>query len=188
VSLQPGTVNEMFTYWEILGRLTGKRNHARRMISQFKSSNAEFKELTVSKSHKKRVYFEAIHNKMKTFTPHSMAIFALESAGGINVASDASAVRNTNIASYGKERILSHAANIDVYLAQYGAMNRPTVEMIKQEPGFNVIKAVATDQIYIVDEKIVSRPTMRLLDGIYEIGTYLYPAIFDARASKILKK
>jgi iron complex transport system substrate-binding protein len=58
--------------------------------------------------------------------------------------------------------------------------------MIKQEPGFNVIKAVAADRIYLVDEKIVSRPTMRLLEGIYTIGRYLYPDVFDDRALNIL--
>jgi iron complex transport system substrate-binding protein len=188
VSLQPGTIHEMFTYWAILGILTGKQDRAQRLISHFKKSIAEFKDLTGSRINKKRVYFEAIHSKMKTFAPDSMAIFALESAGGTNIASDANPVRNTNIAYYGKERILSRASEIDVYLAQYGAMNRPTVSIIKQEPGFNIIKAVAMDQIYIIDEKIVSRPTMRLLEGVYKIGKYLYPEDFDDGALKILKK
>ena len=187
VSLQPGTIDEMFTYWEILGILTGKQEQARELISRFKKSNAGFKQLTGARTTSKRVYFEAVHSKMKTFAPDSMAIFALESAGGINIAADASPVRNTNIAYFGKERLLSRASEIDVYLAQYGAMNRPTVALIKQEPGFNIIKAVAMDQIYIIDEKIVSRPTLRLLEGVYKIGKYLYPEIFDARASKILK-
>jgi len=188
VSLQPGTIEEMFTYWTILGLLTGKRDQAQGMIARFKHSIDEFKKLSRLGVNRKRVYFEAIHNKMKTFTADSMAIFALESAGGINIAADAKPVRNTNIAYYGKERILSRASEIDVFLAQHGAMNRPTVSIIKQEPGFHIIKAVAMDQIYIIDEKIVARPTMRLLEGIYRIGTYLYPAIFDERASKILIK
>jgi iron complex transport system substrate-binding protein len=188
VSLQPGTIDEMFTYWEALGILTGKQDRAQQLISQFNKSIDEFKNLTRFQINRKRVYFEAIHSKMKTFTPDSMAIFALESAGGINIATDANSVRNTNIAYYGKERILSRAPEIDVYLAQYGTMNRPTVSIIKQEPGFNIIKAVALDQIYIVDEKIVSRPTLRLLEGIYTIGKYLYPEIFDAEASKILNR
>jgi iron complex transport system substrate-binding protein len=187
VSLQPGTIDEMFTYLAVLGILTGKQHRAQQLILHLKKSIGEFKKLTESRIRRKRVYFEAIHSKMKTFAPDSMAIFALESAGGINIAADAKSVRNTNIAYYGKERILSHAPDIDVYLAQYGTMNRPTVSMIKQESGFNNIKAVAMDQIYIVDEKIVSRPTMRLLEGIYTIGKYLYPEIFDAGASKILK-
>jgi iron complex transport system substrate-binding protein len=65
-------------------------------------------------------------------------------------------------------------------------MNRPTVSMIKAEPGFNVIKAVDNDQIFIIDEQIVSRPTLRLLEGIYEIGKILYPDVFNEKANKIL--
>jgi len=185
VSLQPGTIDEMFTYFAVLGILTGKQDRARQLTLHFKKSIAEFNNLTGSQVNRKRVYFEAIHSKMKTFAPDSTAIFALETAGGINIAADADPVRNTNIAYYGKERILSRAAEIDVYLAQYGTMNRPTVSIIKQEPGFNIIKAVAMDQVYIVDEKIVSRPTMRLLEGIYTIGKHLYPGIFDDRALEI---
>jgi iron complex transport system substrate-binding protein len=190
VSLQPGTVDEIYVYWEILGMLTGKQKKARGLITGFKRSVAEFEALTGSRSNaqRKRVYFEAIHSKMKTFAPDSMAIFALESAGGINVAADAKPVRKTNIAYYGKERILSQASQIDVYLAQFGSMNRPTVSMIKTEPGFQVIKAVKRDQVYIVDERIVSRPTMRLLDGIYRIGTILYPEDFDKEGAAILSR
>jgi iron complex transport system substrate-binding protein len=50
--------------------------------------------------------------------------------------------------------------------------------MIKNEPGYQVIKAIRQNQIYIIDETIVSRPTLRLLNGIYEIGNRLYPETF----------
>jgi iron complex transport system substrate-binding protein len=116
-----------------------------------------------------------------------MAIFALESAGGMNVARDARPVRKTNIAFYGKERILSHAGEIDVYLAQYGAMNTPSIALIKNEPGFQAIKAVKNNEIYILDERVVSRPTMRLLVGIFEIGKILYPDVFNEKGLEILK-
>ena len=179
VSLQPATVREMYEYWKILGVLTGRQAQASEMILHFQNISASLKALSSSIVVKKRVYFESIHNKMKTFSPDSMAIFALETAGGINVAGDARPVRKTNIAGYGKERILSRATQIDVYLAQYGAMNRPTVSMIKNEPGFNAIKAVRDNQIFLIDEQIVSRPTLRLLEGIREIGKILYPNVFN---------
>ena len=51
--------------------------------------------------------------------------------------------------------------------------------MIKDEPGFKAIKAVNNHQIYIIDEQIVSRPTLRLLEGIQQIGRILYPDVFD---------
>ena len=177
-SLQPGSVTDMYTYWMILGRLTGKEESAKKMIDHFKVAVSSLRFITEKLVVKKRVYFEAIHSKMKTFSPGSMTIFALETAGGINVAADAKPVRKTNIAAYGKERILSHAREIDVFLAQFGAMNRPTVSQISNEPGFQAIKAIKENQVYIIDEKIVSRPTMRLLKGIYEIGSKLYPELF----------
>lgn len=180
VSLQPGTVEEMYAYWQILGMLTGREQAALDMTAAFKTAVADFRSLTKDIASKKRVYFEAIHDKMKTFTPDSMAIFALQTAGGINIAADAGAVRGTNIAYYGKERILAKAPEIDVYLAQAGPMNQPTVAMIETEPGYAIIAAVRQKEIYIIDEQIVSRPTPRLLIGIETIGKALYPDVFTA--------
>jgi len=61
------------------------------------------------------------------------------------------------------------------------------VSMIKKEPGFMAIKAVRNDQIFIIDEMIVSRPTLRLLDGIYEIGSMLYPEVFTEEVRRLVK-
>jgi len=181
VSLQPATIEEMYAYWRILGALTDRRARAGEMVRQFKEIVSGIRSITRKLPVRKKVYFEAIHSKMKTFSPESMAIFALETAGGINVASDAKSVRKTNIAGYGKERILSHSKVIDVYLAQYGAMNRPSISSIKNEPGFNIIEAVKNNQVFIIDEMIVSRPTLRLLEGVYKIGTILYPDVFTEK-------
>ena len=179
ISLQPSSVDQLRMYWRILGHLTGKQEQAQSMVSRFDTAVADYKVKGSAIKPKKRVYFEAIHSKMKTFSPESMSIFALETAGGINIAQDAKPVRRTNIAAYGKERIMSHANQIDVYLAQYGQMNRPTIAMIKAEPGFSAIKAIRNDEIYLIDEMIVSRPTLRLLEGIQVIAGILYPDIFE---------
>jgi len=181
VSLQPATIEEMYVYWRILGALTDRRARAGEMVRQFKETVSGIRSITRKLPVRKNVYFEAIHSKMKTFSPESMTIFALETAGGINVASDAKPVRKTNIAAYGKERILSHSKVIDVYLAQYGAMNRPSVSLIKNESGFNIIEAVKNNRIFIIDEMIVSRPTLRLLEGIFKIGSILYPDVFTGK-------
>jgi iron complex transport system substrate-binding protein len=180
VSLQPRTIDEVYSYWRDLGRLTGRELEAEEMIKGFQREIARIRRLVedIPMDKRKRVYFESIHSKMKTFSPFSIAIFALKTAGGINIASDARSVRNTNIAEYGKERILSHAHEIEVYLAQRGTMNRVIRHLIMKEPGFMAIKAIQEGKVYIIDEKIVSRPTLRLLDGIYEIGRILYPERF----------
>ncbi len=177
-SLQPSTVGEMYNYWLALGILTGKENRAQEMVNRFKNRVRYYSSLTADIKIKKRVYFEAMHSRMKTFAPGSMALFVLETAGGINVAADARPSRGSNIGIYGKERILSNGPWIDVFLAQQGVMNPVTVDDIKNEPGFNIIKAVKTNQIYTIDEMIVSRPVLRLLTGIRTMGEILYPNLF----------
>ncbi len=180
VSLQPVSIDETYDYWRTLGALTGRQQQAEKMIAEFKEKIAaiEKKVATIPPEKRKRVYFESIHRKMKTFAPTSMAVFALETAGGINVAADADRVRNTNIAAYSKERILSHAGEIDVFLAQRGKMNRVDRDEIVAEPGFSAIKAVRDGEVYIIAEELVSRPTPRLLEGIRQIGRILYPDYF----------
>ncbi len=175
ISLQPKTIKDLYVYWRILGLLTGKVERANRLIRDFKRFLYQLQRIGESIPHKKRVYFESIHRKMKTFTPHSLPVFVLHVAGGINIAQDAKSIHGSNIASYGKEKILSKANEIDVYIAQRGRMNRVDISQIKDEPGFSLIKAVKNNQIYIVDEQLTSRPSLRLLLGIYEIGHVLYP-------------
>lgn len=180
VSLQPRTVAEIHGYWRELGRLTGRAAAAEAMIAAFEAELSAIagKLATVPAAGRKKVYFEAIHDRMKTFAPASIAAFVLERAGGINVAADAPAVRETNIAEYGKERILSRAAEIEVFLAQQGRMNPVSRETIINEPGFSVIRAVRQGAVYLVDEELVSRPTPRLTEGIRRIAAILYPQIF----------
>ncbi len=187
VSLQPATLNEMAAYWQVLGRLVGREPAAGEMVSTFTRQRMAIQVVTQTLNPKKRVYFEAIHKKMKTFTATAMAISALNIAGGINVADDARSVRGTNIAFFGKERILSRGSRIDVYLAQRGTMNPASVEQILNEPGFDAIKAVGEGQVYTIDEAIVSRPTMRLISGICEIGAILYPNLFPVSFPGICK-
>ncbi len=183
VSLQPSSMDGLFRYWEALGSLSGHGEGAKQMIAAF---GARLAEITLQVDHipvqnRKLVYFESIHKRMKTFAPDSMAVFVLESAGGINVAVDAVQVRKTNIAAYGKEKILAKAGRIDVFLAQKGRMNPVTVDMIIHEPGFQVIKAIADNQVFLVDEKLVSRPTLGLIEGIDKVFNILYPLVLDEK-------
>lgn len=181
VSLQPNTLEETFAYWHTLGALTGQEQAAADMVARFQAKLHAIKDLvdSIPEAQRQRVYFEAIHAKMKTFAPDSMAIFALTTAGGINVAADAEQVRTTNIAYYGTERLLAKARDIDLFLAQKGRMNPITAQTIYDEPGFQAIKAVKERQVFLIDESLVARPTLRMIDGIIEIGRILYPEQFN---------
>lgn len=176
-SLQPRSIEAMFTYWLTLGKLSESEEQAQDLIKQFKNRLVKLEEKVelIPFERRPKVYFEAIHSRMKTFSPASMAIFCLEKAGGVNIAPEATPRNNTNIASYGKERILGHADQIDIFLAQKGRMNPVTLDIITNESGFKAIKAIRNNQVYLIDEHLVSRPTPRLLSGVEEIQNILYP-------------
>jgi len=178
VSLQPNSMADMFAYWQELGQLSGHQQEAATMIQTFRENIEHMRQQLqrVGSDKRPRVYFEAIHSKMKTFAPDSIGAFVLEQAGGINVASDAEQVRTTNIGFYGKEKLLAKGQEIDVFLAQQGKMNPITIDEIREEPGFMAIRAVRDNRIFLVDEQLVSRPTLRILDGIDHIHKLLYGA------------
>ena len=176
VSLQPNTIDEMYKYWRTLGHLTGRDLQAEYMIEDFKDGLVEadkrLDEFPVNE--RPKVFFESIHSKLSTFSPGSMPLFVLKRAGGINVAPDARPKRGTNIASYGLERLLAKSSQIDVYLAQIGPMNQVSINTIKNGPAASRIKAVLNNGVFLVDEHLVSRPTMRLLRGIETVHELLH--------------
>ncbi len=180
VSLQPTNFNEMLDYWLELGKLTGKEKKAKKMIEEFLNKLNKIKSVisSIPYSKRKRVYLESIHRKFKTFAPDSISMFVLKSAGGINIAQDAIRVRHTNIAYYGKERILAKGDKIDFYISQIGPMNPITKDDILNEPGFKAIKAVREGKVFLVKEEILSRPTPRIIIGIKKIAKILYPTLF----------
>lgn len=177
VSLQPTNIEQMFNYWLQLGLLAGREEAAKKMVNTFKSALVVIKQrVPQDPKLRPKVYFEAIHAKMKTFSPTAISVFALEAGGGINIARDAVARHESNIAPYGKERILALASEIDVFLSQVGRMNRVTLDQLYNEPGFQLISAIRNKAVFLIEEEIVSRPTMRLLQGIEYIQSLLYPA------------
>jgi iron complex transport system substrate-binding protein len=176
VSLQPNGVEEMFDYWENLGILTGNEVAAKKMVAAFNSRLQLIQDSlkNVRADQRPNVYFQSIHSKMKTFAKESIGVFVLEQAGGINIAAEAEQVRGTNIAYLGKEQLLSLGSEIDIFLAQHGTMNPVNLDIIIKEPGFGAIKAVRNGQVYLIEEALVSRPTLRILDGIEQLNTLFF--------------
>ena len=178
--LYPENIDQFLLYLKKLGKLTGKEKEAGELVARFNSRLKKIEEVVagIPRQERKKVFLETTKD-ITTCTPDSNAAFVLEKAGAINVAADAKAVKpGSTIASYGQERLLARARDIDVYIVQKGEMNKTSEEEIYLRPGYQVIKAVQNHQVYLVNEAVVSRPTMRLLDGIAGIGRVLYPEYF----------
>ncbi|MFZ7102292.1 MAG: ABC transporter substrate-binding protein [Peptococcaceae bacterium] len=181
VSLYPEKYEDFQPYLEKLALLTGKEEEGAQLLDKFYSELAEIQQAVRDIRPKAGVYFEATETNYRTITPDSIPAHAINFAGGVNIASDAEPLREgTSIAAYGAERILEKAEEIDIYVAQSGAMNSGgNPEAIRNRPGFSAIKAVRDNKIYNIDEKLVSSPTFRFAKGVKELSRMFYPRIWD---------
>ena len=181
VTIKPTKFEELNNYWLTLGRLSGHEKEAIQYMDDFHVNLAKLKEKadSIPAEERKTVFFEARHKTNQTTSLEGIPAYILGVLDIANIAYDAvPAKKGSSVADFPKELLLSRGEKIDIYLAQYGAMNRPTVDIIKTAPGYRAIRAVREEEIYIIDEYDVSRPTNGLLDGIKEIGHIVYPEYF----------
>lgn len=181
VSLYPEKFDGFEDYIGKLALLTDLENAAAEQLSQFYKNIAAVTTLTKDITEKQNIFFESTTVNLRTITAESMPAHAIAFAGGTNVAAEAKPMReNTSIASFGAEQILALADEIDVYVAQCGAMNAGcNLHSILARPGFETIKAVRDGRVYLINEKIISSPTFRFCKGVLELARYLYPDLLD---------
>jgi iron complex transport system substrate-binding protein len=181
VSLYPESFDDFDEYIRKLAILTGTQENAEVLLHNFYQDLDEIRTKAAAITPKVTVYFESVEKDYKTVTPDSTPARAIEAAGGLNIASDATPVNEgSSIAVYGIERLLSRANDIDVYVSQRGVMNAGgSVRSISARPGFYAIKAVAEKRIYEINEKIISSPTFRHVKGVQELARMFYPQVLD---------
>ncbi|WP_432665946.1 ABC transporter substrate-binding protein [Wukongibacter baidiensis] len=181
VSLYPEKFEEFDNYIMKLASLTGKTEKASELLTKFHSDIKAINETTKDIDDKMTVYFESSENGYKTVTTDSMPAKAIEYAGGINIASDVKPIKEgSSIAPYGVEKLLENAEKIDVFVSQRGVMNAGgNYHSIVIRPGFDTLKAVQNDRVYVINQKMISSPTFRYYKGVREIARMMYPDIFD---------
>lgn len=185
VSLYPESFSEFDEYIMKLGKLTGKEDVAKNKLDTFYLEIEKIKEQTKDINPKIGIYFEATQTEYRTVTKASMPGIAIDIAGGVNVAGDLEPITDgSSIASFGVERILEKSDEIQVYVSQRGAMNAGgNYHTISIRPGFDNIKAVKEERVYMINQKIISSPTFRYIKGIKEMTRMFYPEIFNDYSS-----
>ena len=181
VTIKPQKFEELDNYWLMLGKLSGHEKKALQYIENFHKNLAKLKKKadSIPLKERKTVFFEARHKNNQTTSLDGIPAYILKVLDIKNVAFDATpAKKGSSVANFPKELLLSRGEEIDIYIAQYGAMNRSTIDIIKKAPGYNAIKAIREEKIYIIDEYDVSRPTNGLLEGMKKIGHIVYPKYF----------
>src|SRR5699024_2967166 len=68
--------------------------------------------------------------------------------------------------------------NPDVILTIYGHYVEDSTEQVLNRDGFSNVNAIREEQVFDINEDVVSRPGPRLVEGAKEIGKAVYPEYF----------
>ena len=126
-------------------------------LSRLKSAVTEIESQAVTVN-RPGVFLEATSRELHTCAPDSWPARLIELCGGVNIAADAVPAREgSSVAPYGVERVLKHAASLDVYIIQNGAMNTATVDSFRAREWSSALGHVRVCEI---PERYISRPSL----------------------------
>lgn len=168
ISLYPEKYADFPEYIKKLGLLTGKTVKAQELLTNFEQQLTKLAQ--ANKYKQAKIFFEATSNQ-RTITADSIPAGIMKKLGYQPIFIGKPVVdKGTSIASFDLEELILQADKIDIYVAQKGIMNaKVNKAVISARPGYENIKAVRTDKILIIDEKLISSPTFRLLLGAEQL-------------------
>jgi iron complex transport system substrate-binding protein len=168
--IDPKTLDSLLSVLERVGKLTGNVTEARRLVKKLKQRILEVKTKVAEVKKRPKVFFELFKEPLMTAGGTSIINDLIKIAGGRNIASSV----EQEYPQFSLEVLIKE--NPDVYLASSGSMAKPGD--IKKRAGWQSIKAVKENRVYVIDENLVTRPGPRLVDGLEIFAQAIHPEIF----------
>jgi iron complex transport system substrate-binding protein len=162
-------VEDIFTSIETLGMATGHVDEAEAVVEDLQERTDTVVETVDEEAPDGPSVYHELDETL-------FAIGAESFTGDLYIKLDASNILDVGASSQlTQEAIIT--ANPEVIIladAEFGQ----TPEVVAARPGWNAIAAVMNGRVYAIDEDIVSRPGPRIVDGLEELSTLIYPEIF----------
>ena len=169
----PTTIEEMYGSLENVAALTG--HDVTELIESLKARVAVIDEKIAPISARPSVFYEIDASdpaKPYTYGPGTFGNLLIERAGGFNIGSEAADA----YPQLSLEQIV--VANPSIILLG-DAMWGVTTESVLARPGWETIEAVKSNQIFPIDDNLISRPGPRLVDGLEALAKILHPGLFE---------
>ena len=157
-----------------VGKLTGHENEAASLVKSLKNRVDTVTSRLVDVTEKPLVYYELDASDLaKPWTPgpESFITMLIQLAGGRSVGESLT----SSYAQISLEALLTQ--NPDIILVRSGT-GSVSPEDVALRDGWQSIKAIQENQVFTIDENIISRPGPRLVDGLETLAKLLYPEIF----------
>lgn len=169
----PTTLEEMYTNLANVAKLTG--DDASELIASLQARVAAVDEKIAPLSSRPSVFYEidaTDPNKPWTYGPGTFGDLLIERAGGSNIG-------NIAFDPYPQLSLEQIVVANPSFIILGDSMWGVTPESVLEREGWSTIYAVQNNQIFPIDDNLISRPGPRLVDGLEAIAKILRPELFD---------
>ena len=169
----PLTLEEMYGKLETVAQLTG--HDVSELVSSLQARVAAVDEKIMPLSARPNVFYEidaSDPSKPYTYGPGTFGDLLITRAGGYNIGN----VTTDPYPQLSLEQIVVENPSIIVL---GDSMWGVTPESVLERAGWESIEAVKSEQIFPIDDNLISRPGPRLVDGLEALAKILHPGVFE---------
>lgn len=169
----PTTLEEMYGKLETVAELTG--HDVSELVSSLQARVAAVDEKIMPLSARPNVFYEidaSDPSKPYTYGPGTFGDLLITRAGGYNIGN----VTTDAYPQLSLEQIVVENPSI-IILGD--SMWGVTPESVLERAGWESIEAVKSEQIFPIDDNLISRPGPRLVDGLEALAKILHPDLFE---------
>jgi iron complex transport system substrate-binding protein len=174
VLTNPTKFEGLYQNLETTGILTGHQSEAAKLSADLQARQKAVTDALAGISDRPKVFYELDASdpaKPYTVGPNTFIDILISMAGGANIGANLKG----DYPQISQEELLSQDPDIILLGdAAYGT----TPEQVATRPGWSVIKAVKANQVFAVDDNLVSRPGPRLIDGLESLAKAIHPEAF----------
>jgi iron complex transport system substrate-binding protein len=174
LTVEPRTVDNMFSDMLLLGRICGRGQQATNLVSGLNNRIKAVTDKTgpLTDAQRPRVFFLTWHDPLWTDGSGTAVSEIITCAGGANIAADLNGYSQIDL-----ESVIQRNPQIILVMSSMGDQNT-SYNYILTEPRFQSTDALKNNQVYKVDADIFGRTTPRLIDGLETLAELTHPEMF----------
>lgn len=172
----PKSFDDLYANLRTAAQLTGRESEAAALVDALQARVDAVVRKLANVTEKPLVYYEldaTDPNAPYTSGPGTFVDLLIRQAGGTNLGADLQG----EWAQVSVEQLLAKQPDLIVLGDNtYGGV---TSDQVKARAGWDALKAVQENHIFIFDDNLVSRPGPRLVDGLEAMAKLLHPDLFQ---------
>lgn len=170
VVLESANIQQVLDNIQLAGQITGREAKAQEIVSDMKEKMDDIIK-KVQEQPKTTVFFEVWDDPLMSAGSSSFIHNIIETAGCINVAGD----NTEEFYTYSMEKLLE--IDPDVYIIND---HSHTPADVTTRNGYDALSAVKNNQVYSIQDDLISRAGPRVIRGLEEMAKITHPEVFKA--------